>query len=161
MSSFQPFVCIRRISMLSSMFLYVWFASMRWFAKEMCIRDRYNTLRFGSLRCLFYYRVIRQMTIITHTNNTNAVFYADWRPPNENSWKRPTDLEYVRTFQLSVLYTRNIVSLCITVSTLFLMLFVLKISVSNQFKLTWAVKPETLAASTIIYLTTVRFKVKF
>ena len=32
-SSFRPFVCTCRMSMLWSMFLYVWFASMRWFAK--------------------------------------------------------------------------------------------------------------------------------
>ena len=32
-SSFRPFVCTCRMFMLLSMFLYVWFASMRWFAK--------------------------------------------------------------------------------------------------------------------------------
>ena len=32
-SSFRPFVCTCRMSMILSMFLYVWFASMGWFAK--------------------------------------------------------------------------------------------------------------------------------
>ena len=32
-SSFRPFVCTCRMFMLLSMILYVWFASMRWFAK--------------------------------------------------------------------------------------------------------------------------------
>ena len=32
-SSFRPFVCMCRMFMLLLMFLYMWFASMRWFAK--------------------------------------------------------------------------------------------------------------------------------
>ena len=47
-SSFRPFACTCSMFMLLSMFLYVWFASMRWFAKVDSVAVSYTHLKVCS-----------------------------------------------------------------------------------------------------------------
>ena len=78
MSSFWPFVCMCRMSMLLSMFLYVWFASMSWFAKVdsvVAVSYTHLTCRMPMLLSMFLYVWFASMRWFAKVDSVVAVSY--------------------------------------------------------------------------------------